>query len=56
MKKIKNKIGKLKTPSEDRVFSVDRGGVGPLERDNESAPKNRSDSALVHEQDISKLY
>jgi asparagine synthetase B (glutamine-hydrolysing) len=36
----------LKTLSFDRVFSMDRGGVEPLERDDESTPKNRLDSAL----------
>ena len=42
------KFKKLKFPSEDRNFSVDRGGVKPLERDDKSAPGNRPDPALVH--------
>ena len=40
------KFKKLKIPSEDRSFNMDRGGVKPLERDDKSAPENRSDSAL----------
>ena len=43
------KFKKLKIPSEDRSFSVDRGGVKPLEQTDKTAPENRSDSALVHE-------
>jgi len=42
-------ILKTKTPPFSRVFGVDRGGVKPLEQDDDPAPENRSDSALVHE-------
>lgn len=42
------KIKKIKIPSEDRIFNMDRGGVKPLEQVDKTAPENRSDSALVH--------
>ena len=45
------KFKKLKIPSEDRSFSVDRGGVKPLEQTGKTAPGNRPDSALAHGDD-----
>jgi len=50
------KFKKLKIPSEDRSFSVDRGGVKPLEQTDKTAPENRSDSALVHGDDNINIY
>lgn len=50
------KFKKLKIPSEDRNFSVDRGGVKPLEQTGKTAPGNRPDPALVHGDDNINIY
>ncbi|OGD25763.1 hypothetical protein A2819_02320 [Candidatus Azambacteria bacterium RIFCSPHIGHO2_01_FULL_40_24] len=47
---------KLKIPSEDRSFNMDRGGVKPLEQTDKTAPENRSDSALVHDDNNINVY
>jgi len=50
-------VDKLKTPSEDRIFSMDRGGVEPLERGDKSAPetlRTRPSSTLLWYQLVEK--
>lgn len=45
------KIKKSYTEMNVRFSNVDRGGVKPLEQVDKTAPENRSDSALVHDDD-----